>query len=99
MTPEIIAKMFPNPLPSIAEIESRYPSRQLPEGAKVMRVAPSPTGFLHVGTIYQGIIAERVAHQSGGVFFVRVEDTDQKRKVDGALELILESFPLLYGHP
>lgn len=93
MTPEIIAKMFPNPLPSIEEIEAKYPPRSLPEGAKVMRVAPSPTGFLHVGTIYQGIIAERVAHQSGGVFFVRVEDTDQKRKVDGALELILQSFP------
>ena len=99
MTPEIIAKMFPNPLPSIAEIEAKYPLRQLPEGAKVMRVAPSPTGFLHVGTIYQGIIAERVAHQSGGVFFVRVEDTDQKRKVEGALELILESFPRYGLHP
>ena len=68
MTPEIVAKMFPNPLPAISEIESKYPPRSLPEGAKVMRVAPSPTGFLHVGTIYQGILAERVAHQSGGCF-------------------------------
>ncbi len=92
MTPEIIEKMFPNPLPSIAEIEAKYPPRQLPEGAKVMRVAPSPTGFMHLGGIYQGILADRIAHQSGGVFFVRIEDTDQKRKVDGAIDLIIKSF-------
>ena len=55
------------------------------------RVAPSPTGFMHVGTLYAGLLCERVAHQSGGVFYLRVEDTDQKRKVDGAMELIVKS--------
>lgn len=88
MTPEIINKLFPNPLPSIEEIEAKYPPRQLPEGAKVTRVAPSPTGFMHVGTVYQALIDERIAHQSGGLFYVRIEDTDQKRKVPGAVELI-----------
>lgn len=99
MTPELVARLFPNPLPSIAEIEAKYPPRHLPDGAKVMRVAPSPTGFLHVGTIYQGLLAERIAHQSGGVFFLRIEDTDQKRKVDGALELILKAVPRYGLHP
>lgn len=93
MTPEIIEKLFPNPLPSIDEIEAKYPPRQLPEGAKVMRVAPSPTGFMHLGSIYQALLAERIAHQSGGVFILRIEDTDQKRKKEGALELIIQSLP------
>lgn len=91
MTPEIISLIFPNPLPTPAEIEARYPRRNLPEGAKVTRVAPSPTGFMHVGSIYAGLLSERVAHQSGGVFYLRVEDTDQKRKVDGAVDLIINS--------
>lgn len=91
MTPEIISLIFPNPLPTPAEIEARYPRRNLPEGAKVTRVAPSPTGFMHVGGIYAGLLSERVAHQSGGVFYLRVEDTDQKRKVDGAVDLIINS--------
>lgn len=91
MTPEIISLIFPNPLPTPAEIEAHYPRRNLPEGAKVTRVAPSPTGFMHVGGIYAGLLSERVAHQSGGVFYLRVEDTDQKRKVDGAVDLIINS--------
>ncbi len=91
MTPEIIAKLFPNPLPTVAEIEAKYPPRQLEAGQKVTRVAPSPTGWFHVGGIYAGLLCERVAHQSGGVFFLRVEDTDQKRKVDGAVDMITKS--------
>lgn len=91
MTPEIIAKLFPNPLPSVAEIEAKYPPRQLQPGQKVTRVAPSPTGFMHIGGIYAALVSERVAHQSGGVFFLRVEDTDQKRKVEGATEVICAS--------
>lgn len=91
MTPEIIAKIFPNPLPTLAEIEAKYPPRTLPEGAKVTRVAPSPTGFMHIGGIYAGLLCERVAHQSNGVFFLRIEDTDQKRIVDGAVDLITSS--------
>ncbi len=91
MTPEIINLIFPNPLPTPAEVEARYPRRSLPDGAKVTRVAPSPTGFMHIGGLYAGLLSERVAHQSGGVFYLRVEDTDQKRKVDGAVELIVNS--------
>ena len=85
MTPEIIAKMFPNLLPSVAEIEAKYPPRALQSGQKVTRVAPSPTGFMHIGGIYAALVSERVAHQSGGVFFLRIEDTDQKRKVEGGI--------------
>ncbi|MBQ8251679.1 MAG: glutamate--tRNA ligase [Alphaproteobacteria bacterium] len=91
MTPEIIDLLFPNPLPSVSEIEAKYPARQLEAGQKVTRVAPSPTGFMHVGGIYAALMSERVAHQSGGVFYLRVEDTDQKRKVEGATEVISTS--------
>ena len=91
MTPEIINLIFPNPLPTPAEIEAKYPPRVLKEGAKVTRVAPSPTGDMHIGGIYAGLLCERVAHQSGGVFYLRIEDTDQKRIKDGAVELIRNS--------
>lgn len=91
MKQEIIDKIFPNPLPSIEELEARFPKRDLPEGAIVSRVGPSPTGFLHLGTLSAALIPERLAHQSGGVFILRIEDTDQKRKVDGAVDIILQA--------
>ncbi|MDY6407556.1 MAG: glutamate--tRNA ligase [Pseudomonadota bacterium] len=91
MTPEIINLIFPNPLPTPAEIEAKYPPRQLAEGAKVTRVAPSPTGDMHIGGIYTGLLNERIAHQSNGIFYLRVEDTDQKRIKEGAMELICNS--------
>ncbi len=91
MTPEIIDLLFPNALPTPEEIEARYPARQLPEGAVVSRLAPSPTGYLHIGNFYQGFLAERLAHQNKGVFFLRVEDTDQKRRVDGAVQVVLKA--------
>ena len=86
-----IDKIFPNPLPTVEEIETKYARRNLPEGAKVTRVAPSPTGFMHIGGIYAGLINERLAHQSGGVFFLRIEDTDTKREVEGATAVIYSS--------
>ena len=92
MTPEIIDLLFPNPLPSVAELEAKYPPRQLPEGAVVSRVGPSPTGYLHLGNFYQGFLAERLAHQTKGVFFLRIEDTDQKRYVEDAVPVILRAF-------
>ena len=88
MTPEILDLLFPNKLPTVAEIEAKYPPRKLPEGARVTRVGPSPTGKMHIGTLYQALCAERTAHQSGGVFFLRLEDTDQKREIEGASKLI-----------
>ncbi|MBQ2730850.1 MAG: glutamate--tRNA ligase, partial [Clostridia bacterium] len=74
------------------EAEQRFPVRDLPEGAKVTRIAPSPTGFVHFGNLFPALVSERLAHQSGGVFLLRIEDTDEKRKVDGAVELILSAF-------
>jgi glutamyl-tRNA synthetase len=63
--------------------ENLYPSRNLPDGAKVTRYAPSPTGFQHLGGVFAAIIAERLAHQSGGIFYLRIEDTDRKREIEG----------------
>ena len=71
--------------------EQQYPQRTLPEGAQVTRLAPSPTGFMHLGNLYVALANERIAHQSGGVFYLRIEDTDEKRKVEGAVEVIHSS--------
>jgi glutamyl-tRNA synthetase len=76
------------------ESEAKYPARSLPEGAEVMRVPPSPTGFVHIGTIYAGLVNERIAHQSGGKFILRIEDTDIKREVEGSAGQIIEAFSL-----
>ncbi len=92
MKKEILDLVFPNRLPSIDDIEKKYPSRCLVEGEKVTRTAPSPTGLMHVGTLWQALINERLAHQSKGTFIVRIEDTDQKRLVDDAVNLILKAF-------
>lgn len=86
-----IDKIFANTLPTVEEIEAKYKRRNLDDGAKVTRIAPSPTGFMHIGGIYTALICERVAHQSNGVFFLRIEDTDTKREVEGATELICSS--------
>ncbi|WP_160691954.1 glutamate--tRNA ligase [Clostridium sp. C2-6-12] len=64
----------------------KYPKRNLKEGARVTRYAPSPTGFQHIGGVFSALINERIASQSGGVFYLRIEDTDQKREVEGAIE-------------
>lgn len=71
--------------------ELRYPKRDLPEGAKVTRFAPSPTGFVHMGSLYASLVSERLAHQSNGVFFLRVEDTDKKREVAGGVGNIVRA--------
>jgi len=92
MKKEIIDLVFPNPLPTPEELEAKYPPRNLPEGAEVTRIAPSPTGFMHVGTLYGALIDERTAHLSGGIFMLRLEDTDQKREVKEAVDLILQGF-------
>ncbi len=79
-------------LRSRAQIEATFPARSLPPGAEVMRVPPSPTGFVHIGTIYAGLVNERIAHQSAGVFILRIEDTDKKREVAGSVARIVEAF-------
>jgi glutamyl-tRNA synthetase len=88
---KIIKELFPESLPTSNEIEKRYPPRELKDGAMVTRIAPSPTGFMHIGGLYAALISERLAHQTDGVFYLRIEDTDKKREVEGASELITES--------
>ena len=83
--------LFPNVTDTPESLEERFPLRELPEGAVVTRMAPSPTGFVHLGNLVQGLTAERMAHQSGGVLFLRVEDTDAKREVSGAVEVLIET--------
>ena len=78
-------------LKSPQEYEEMYPYRKLGKKDEVTRLAPSPTGFIHLGNIYSALADERAAHTRDGSFFLRIEDTDAKRKVDGALELIIES--------
>ena len=70
-------------------LEKIYPKRDLPEGAYVTRFAPSPTGFIHIGGLFTALVNERLAHQSGGKIFLRIEDTDKKREQeDGINEII-----------
>ena len=83
--------LFPNVTDTPEMLEEKYPLRNLSEGAVVTRMAPSPTGFVHLGNLVQGMIAERMAHQSGGVLFLRVEDTDAKREVPGAVEVLIDT--------
>ena len=83
--------LFPNVTDTPEMLEERFPLRDLPEGAVVTRMAPSPTGFVHLGNLVQGLTAERMAHLSGGVLFLRVEDTDAKREVPGAVEVLIET--------
>ena len=83
--------LFPNVTETCEEVEARFPARNLPEGAIVSRMAPSPTGFVHLGNLVQGTISERMSHQSGGVLFLRVEDTDAKREVPGAVEVLIDT--------
>ena len=75
----------------ISYYEEKYPERNLPEGAIVTRFAPSPTGFVHIGGLYQALVAREVAKKTGGVFFLRVEDTDQKREVENGVTGIVNS--------
>ncbi|MDD4345145.1 MAG: glutamate--tRNA ligase [Bacilli bacterium] len=86
---DLIGKIFPQKLPTIAELEARFPARDLPNGALVTRFAPSPTGFLHTGSLFTALIAQKVAKQTGGIFMLRLEDTDTKREISGAGEKLL----------
>ena len=83
--------LFPNVTDTPEDVEARYPARDLPEGAKVTRFAPSPTGFVHFGGLFPVMVCERLAHQSGGVFYLRIEDTDAKREVPGAAEGLIKT--------
>ncbi|GIN86703.1 glutamate--tRNA ligase [Heyndrickxia sporothermodurans] len=90
--------LFPDVKQLPAEIYSLYPSRNLSSSALVTRFAPSPTGSLNIGGLYATLISERLAHQSNGVFFLRIEDTDKKREIKGSIENIIHSL-LYFGIP
>ena len=83
--------LFPNVTKTPEDMEALFPARNLPEGAIVSRMAPSPPGFVHLGNLVQGLTSERLCHQSNGVLFLRVEDTDAKREVPGAVEVLINS--------
>ena len=83
--------LYPNITETPDEIEAKFPARTNPEGAVITRMAPSPTGFVHLGNLVQGLTSERMAHQSEGVLFLRVEDTDAKREVPGAVEVLINT--------
>lgn len=85
--------LFPDVTETIDDLRKKYPAR--PAWQIVTRVAPSPTGFFHIGNLFTGVVNERFAHQSGGVFFVRIEDTDQARKVEWAVESLLTNLDYL----
>lgn len=80
--------LFPDVTMTEEDLEARFPPRDLPEGAKVTRFAPSPTGYVHFGGLFPATVGERLAHQSGGVFYLRIEDTDARREVEGAAEAL-----------
>ena len=81
---ELADLIFPDVTGTIEDLEKRYPKRNLKEGAMVTRFAPSPTGFLHTGSLFTALVAYTVSKQSGGVYFFRLEDTDQKREIEGS---------------
>ncbi len=84
-------RLFPHITKTPEDYEALYPARDLPPGAIVTRLGPSPTGFIHLGNLYGALTDERLAHQSGGVCYLRIEDTDEKRKVEGSIEVLLDA--------
>ena len=86
---ELADLIFPNIKETIEDLEKRFPERNLVEGAKVTRFAPSPTGFLHTGSLFTSMIASKIAYDTKGVFYTRLEDTDTKREIEGSDKLLL----------
>lgn len=84
-------RLLPREYPALESFEKRYPPRDLPKNAEVTRLAPSPTGFIHLGNLFVAIANERIAHRSEGTLYLRIEDTDLKRKVDGAVEAVISA--------
>lgn len=93
---KLVNAIFPNLKYSRDEILNKYKRR---DNLTVTRLAPSPTGFMHIGGIYTAMINERIAHQNNGVFMLRIEDTDKKREQEGAIETICEVFKRLDLNP
>ena len=102
LSKELIERVLgAKPKYTLDELEAKFPPRNLPDGAYVTRFAPSPTGFMHIGGLYQVLINSKLAQQSNGVFMLRIEDTDTKREVKDAVQIILDSlkkFGLSYNN-
>ena len=100
LSKDLIARVLGSaPKWTLEELEAKFPERQLSEGALVTRFAPSPTGYMHVGNLYGALIDYKLAQQSQGVFMLRIEDTDTKREVEGAVEVVksaMKKFGLQY---
>ena len=96
---ELAELIFPNVKETLQDLENRFPKRNLPDGAEVTRFAPSPTGFLHTGSLFMSLICKTVARQSNGIFFVRLEDTDTKREIEGSGNLLLEQLKIFGVSP
>lgn len=91
--------IFPDITETISDLEKRYPERNLPEGAEVTRFAPSPTGFLHTGSLFTALVAQKVATQTQGVFYTRLEDTDTKREIEGSGKELLDQLAVFNVAP
>ena len=87
---ELAELMFPNVTKTIEDYEKMYPERDLPDGAVVSRFAPSPTGFVHMGSLLASFIEQKVPRQTNGVFYLRIEDTDGKRTVENGIQGIID---------
>ncbi len=87
---ELANLIFPDVKETVNDLEKKYPKRNLPDGAFVTRFAPSPTGFLHTGALFTSLVNKKLALQTGGVFFLRIEDTDSKREVKGSIKLFTD---------
>ena len=102
LSEDLIARILgAAPKYTLAELEEKFPPRDLPDGAMVTRFAPSPTGFMHIGNLYGALIDYKLASQSGGVFMLRIEDTDTKREVSGAVDVVkraMSDFGLKYNN-
>ncbi len=88
---EVAALIFSDVKEDVAELEARYPRRNLPEGACVTRFAPSPTGYMHIGGLYAALVSWRMAAQTDGVFYLRIEDTDAKREIKDGINQIVQA--------
>lgn len=91
--------IFPEVTKTLSDLDCLYPPRDLPEGAEVTRFAPSPTGFLHTGSLFTALVAQKVAQQSHGVFYTRLEDTDTKREVEGSGKELLDQLAVFNVTP
>ena len=92
---ELAELMYPKTTLTIEDYEKKYPKRDLPDGAVVSRYAPSPTGFVHMGNMLSCFIENKIPKQTKGVFYLRIEDTDQKREVEGGISNIIDAMHTL----